>query len=327
MNSTSSDILLGPVVMRKAILLTTVALGFFAFFAVTSARADDAPSTPADASRATCVSAYESVQIAMKRSLLSEAREHARTCLSPVCSASLQPDCAAWLAEIDTKQPSFVVRYRDRRGTSRTDVAVFVDGRRIADSIDGRGVPVDPGAHVVRIEPALEGPLEARRVFTEGAKLEMVDFAGTPAFTLPVEPTPLRRPTPLTAWLAAGVGTLGAASFATFAIWGKTGQNSLDESCKPTCPEPDVARVHARYVVADVSLGVSLVGFASAALFYFFRPTPRPERRTAGLTRHDRATSNPDRIRNPVALNTRSLRPHVQSAGAGFMVGVQGVLP
>jgi hypothetical protein len=221
------------------------------------------------ATLASCVSAYENVQTAMKRGQLAAAREQVRVCLDGSCSRTLRSDCATWLTEIDTRQPSLVVGYQDARGTSRSDVVVFVDGLRVAKSLNGSGLAIDPGPHVVRIEPTAEKPMEERRVFQDG-KVETMNFMRAPIAVAAPRQAP-ERPIPATAWTAFGVAALGAVSFATFAIWGRLGQNTLD-GCRPDCPGDDVSGVRTRYTVADVSLGVTFVGLAAATLFYLFRP-------------------------------------------------------
>jgi hypothetical protein len=290
--------------------------------------AQTAMQTDAAATRAACVTAYESMQTAMKRSSLATAREHARVCLDDACSPALRTDCATWLTEIDKKQASFVVRYRDAKGTSRADVVVFVDGKRVATSLDGRGILVDPGPHLVRIEPSGDKPMEEPHVFNEGAKLSSVDFSRTPSaeplLIRTIKPAEASRPIPLSTWVAGGIGAAAALSFVTFAIWGKTGQNRLDQ-CRPNCSEPDVSRVHDHYLIADVSLGVSAAGLAAALLLYVLRPsqTAEPETVAQGVARRSR--------KNEQASATRpwfsGTAPLVRVGSDSATIGLQGALP
>lgn len=298
--------------------------------------------------REMCVTAYESVQTAMKRSTLTQAREQARICLDAACSSALRSDCATWLVDIDARQPTFVVEYRDPTGATRSDVAVFIDNAKVASVLDGRGIAVDPGPHRVRVEPAGEKPMEERHIFREGAKLEPVTFSRAPTEALKPERSPdeigAQRPVPTSTLIAGGVGVLGAVSFATFAIWGKVGQNNLDSTCKPTCTAADVSSVHSRYVVADISLAVSIVGLASAALFYAFRPTQStsPRARESQSLRqlrsvygaHGRVASNesgvgaaPSSASRSVGLGPLAILPDVRAVRSGATFGIQGILP
>jgi hypothetical protein len=216
--------------------------------------------------REACVDAYEQSQVAIKRGELSKGRDLVRVCLDSACPPRLQADCATWLTEIETKQPTIVVSYRDRRNVQRTDVEVFVDGKSVATKLDGRGIAVEPGAHTVRIQPADDQPMEEKRVVREGVKLDPVEFSRA----VKAPPTrivlPPERPIPTMAFVAGGVGVLGFAGFTTFAILGKTAQNELDNTCVTNCTDVEVSKVRSRYLVADISLAVGVVGLTSAVL-------------------------------------------------------------
>jgi len=73
-------------------------------------------------------------------------------------------------------------------------------------------------------------------------------------------------------YVLGGVGAAAAASFAYFAISGHSAFNQL-EQCKPNCRRSDVRDVRTKYLLADVSLGVSVVALATAG-YFLFRPAP-----------------------------------------------------
>jgi hypothetical protein len=75
------------------------------------------------------------------------------------------------------------------------------------------------------------------------------------------------------AYVLGGVGIAAAASFGYFALSGHSGMSSLSD-CKPFCATSDVQSVRTKYLIADISLGVSLVALASAA-GYWLLSTPK----------------------------------------------------
>jgi hypothetical protein len=296
--------------------------------------------------RETCVDSYEQAQVAIKRGELSKARDLVRVCLDSACSSRLQSDCATWLTEIESKQPTIVVSYKDRKGVQRTDVEVFVDGKSVAAQTNGRGIPVDPGPHLVRIVPVGDEPMEEQRVVREGVKLDAVEFSRAPkilATTAPVAPP--ERPFPVSAIVAGSVGLVGLGSFATFAILGKTAQNNLDNTCVDRCSDSEVATVRQRYLIADISLAVGVVGVTSAVLLYVFRPAvaagssdktnPAADTKSAStwapLLASERTALGRSTSPRQAALRGWLLRgwfaPDVQVVSGGAVVGWQGTLP
>jgi hypothetical protein len=281
--------------------------------------------------REACVEAYEQSQVAIKRGELSKGRDLVRVCLDSACPPRLQADCATWLTEIETKQPTIVVSYKDRRSVQRTDVEVFVDGKSVATKLDGRGIAVEPGAHTIRIQPTDDQPMEEKRVVREGVKLDPVEFsravkAAPTRIVLPPE-----RPIPTSAFIAGGVGVLGLAGFTTFAILGKTAQNELDNTCVPNCSDSEVSKVRSRYLIADISLAVGVVGLTSAVLLYAFRPEVE-----ASSADGDRKSPGPTVALPPNAQLRPARRvaqargwwaPDVQAVPGGGMLGLQGTWP
>jgi hypothetical protein len=73
-------------------------------------------------------------------------------------------------------------------------------------------------------------------------------------------------------WALGGVGVAALASFAFFGITGKHDESNLRSTCAPACADSDVSAIHTKYVVADVSLAVSVASLGVAAYLYFSQP-------------------------------------------------------
>jgi hypothetical protein len=104
----------------------------------------------------------------------------------------------------------------------------------------------------------------------------------SPVATRPIAPSSAppaeRRPIPWYAYATAGLGVVAAGGFAAFAIAGASGKSDL-EQCRPDCSASDISDVRARFITADVFLGVSLVALGATAILYLTRPTTVDERR------------------------------------------------
>jgi hypothetical protein len=97
------------------------------------------------------------------------------------------------------------------------------------------------------------------------------------------------RPTPVLVYVLGGVGVAALGSFAFFAASGKQKENEMFDECAPGCPQEDADSMRTRYLIADVSLGVSLLSLGTATVLYFTRPTVMEKtaraRTHVGLTR------------------------------------------
>jgi hypothetical protein len=72
--------------------------------------------------------------------------------------------------------------------------------------------------------------------------------------------------------ISGGVAVVALGAFTYFALSGNAIQSDL-EACKPNCQNPDdLDRMHARYLMADISLGVALVSVGVGAYVWLKEP-------------------------------------------------------
>jgi hypothetical protein len=150
-------------------------------------------------SKQECAAAYDKVQSSRDQGKLLEARRQAVTCSAPTCSVYVTKDCSQWLAELDASLPTVVFTVRDPAGADASAVRITVDGTVIAEKLDGKAVPMDPGEHVVRFEMAGAAPLEQKVLIRQGERNRTL-VAAFKAGSSP-DPAPAGGPTP-----GAGVG-------------------------------------------------------------------------------------------------------------------------
>ncbi|WP_437760705.1 hypothetical protein [Sorangium sp. So ce1389] len=149
----------------------------------------------AQPSKRACAAAYERAQGLRRDGKLIAAREALIACSQPTCPAAAVADCGPWLAEVEKSLPSVVIAAREAGGRERLDVRVLVDGRLLAATLDGKALPVDPGPHTFRYEPAGGPAVEERVLIREGEKNRAITvILGAPPAGGPPSPRPLAAP-------------------------------------------------------------------------------------------------------------------------------------
>ncbi|WP_438011704.1 hypothetical protein WME89_25535 [Sorangium sp. So ce321] len=149
----------------------------------------------AQPSKRACAAAYERAQGLRRDGKLIAAREALIACSQPTCPAAAVADCGPWLAEVEKSLPSVVIAARDAGGRERLDVRVLVDGRLLAATLDGKALPVDPGPHTFRYEPAGGPAVEERVLIREGEKNRAITvILGSPPAGAPPSPRPIVAP-------------------------------------------------------------------------------------------------------------------------------------
>lgn len=216
--------------------------------------------------RAECFDAYEQGQRHRKARELGAARKSFISCSNDVCPASIKSECARWAGEVETDIPTVILSARRAGGRDLADVRVTLDGAELTRSLDGRALEIDPGEHVFRFEAEGQSVQQTWviREREKGRVLALVfDEPDTSELT---RPSAGRSPLP---WIFGGVGLVALGSFTYFGLHGRSQQSSLDDrGCKPRCPQDDVDDLERSYLVANVSLGVSLLALGGAAYFY-----------------------------------------------------------
>jgi hypothetical protein len=226
---------------------------------------------------ATCVKASEVGQSLRDEGKYLRAREKFLVCSRDVCPSVVRRDCAGWLTEVDGSLPSVVISATDS-GHDVSDVKVTIDGTAVAGKLEGKPIPLDPGAHALRYEHAGQPPVDDQIVVRAGEKnrLLKVSFGsvaplapamkpGTPA------PPPVQqaRPASPIAYVLGGVGVVGLVGWAYFGVSGKADVDSMRSSCEPNCSSSAVSHAKTKLALADVGMAVGIAGVVSGGIVFF----------------------------------------------------------
>jgi hypothetical protein len=240
------------------------------FFGAGPALADD---------KLTCVHAADAAQEQRTAGKLLDARASLHTCAREVCPALVRSDCTQWLSEVEASMPTIVIRAQNARGDDLSDVQVDLDGRRMADRLEGLPIDVDPGPHVLvwrrggksARQEIVVHTAEKNRTVT--LRVETTDVL--PASISSDAPPPDKRFRPgAAAWILAGVAVVGAASFGSFASRGTSEVREMRNECAGHCPASRVDAAQEKLLVADISLGAALVSAGVATYLFWRAATP-----------------------------------------------------
>lgn len=221
-------------------------------------------------SKEECVAAHGNAQTERASSHLRAARTELLLCASSTCPGPVTAECVPWLAEVERAMPTAVFEAREPDGSDAVELTVLVDGTKVADRLDGRAVPLDPGAHVIRF--VRRGTAVERRVVLgegEKARLVRIDLAAPP-------PPSVQASAPTwPIWVLGAVSVASLGAFGGFALGGLSKEHALDR-CSPRCSPEQTDPVHRDYVVADVFLGIGIAAAAAATLLVLLRPHHPP---------------------------------------------------
>jgi hypothetical protein len=233
-----------------------------------------------------CLAAHPAAQRLRQDGKLRASRAELLVCARAVCPGVVRSECGRWLSEVDELTPSIVVSAREARGGDVTNARVIADGETAAQRLDGREIALDPGAHTIRVQASGYEPSDLEVVLHERERARPLAFTmkSTVVEPAPRPTTPLRtdatpsssgpeaRPVPASVYVLGAIGVVALGSFTWFGLSGRSEYFDLKDSCGPGCSQSDVGSMRTKLIVADVSLGVSVVALGAAAYLLLTRP-------------------------------------------------------
>ncbi len=275
--------------------------------------------------KAACVDAYGRAQSLRDANQLLGARDQLRVCARTVCTKFIAKDCAAWLVDVESRISSVVLTAKDASGADIGTATVSVDGKVIAQQLDGHAIEVDAGRHTFAFTLPDGSKVEQAYTVREGQKAQQVAVTmpapRPPSGAGPEAPAPLwgGDTPPATkgshwsgrktlAVVTAGVGVAGLGVGAAFGLSAIASFKSQRDNCHSSAPGDcvDPAQAQKAHEAAATASTISTVGFIAggalaAAGAVLFLTTPRNSGEPEGKT--------------PTGLQ---VLPSVSPAGAGM---------
>ena len=248
-------------------------------FAAGIAAAPLATTTAAHAGSKECVAAADDGQKLRDDGKLNAAREKFILCAAKACPGVVSRQCSQWLVETEKDMPTMTFRALDDEGKETVDVKVLVDGGKVSNTIDAHALALDPGEHKVRFERADGRAIEEKVLLRPGEKNRLIELSfqvktpppppETPKVVTP--PPPAAEPdrsfhVPLLGWVGLGVGVAGGVMTAAFAISANSAESDLRSTCAPTCDSSQKSSIDTKVVLANVGLGIGIVGLGVAVV-------------------------------------------------------------
>ena len=265
-------------------------LGYAATMAVvTASAAFGAKDARADDAKEKCANSYDQAQKLKREGKLKEARKELVVCGSEKCPSVLVPYCVQMLKDVDDATPTVLIVAHDEKGQSIDDVRVIVDGEVVAEKLDGRAMPINPGSHMFRLEHAGAPAWEDKVLVTEGEHGHRIEptfgvkqgQSNGASTTGPLAPTKASSSSSSSApsssfpvWpigLSFGIGGAG------LILGGVTGglafstKSSLDSACHPknNCPatsSSDISKLNTLSTVSTVGFVVGGAGVGTGII-------------------------------------------------------------
>jgi hypothetical protein len=230
--------------------------------------------------RAACVSSYERGQEARRAGSLREAAREFATCGDDSCPAITKTDCVTWLGEVAAATPSVSLVVLDAEGRDLTEGRVQIDGEVVAESLDGKALPVDPGKRAIQVTTSAGAVVSETVLIREGEKLRRVELRlGGPRGA----PAPSSGGPSIATWV---VGAAGGAALIGFGVVGGLGlaeRSDAESTCAPRCTDATVASIEDKFLIADVLLGVGLAALGAAIVIGIVTWEDRDRRASARL--------------------------------------------
>jgi hypothetical protein len=233
-----------------------------------------------------CVTASTEGQTARDEGKLQTAKERLLACSQEQCPSVVRKSCEQWLADVNERIPSVVVRLQDADGNDITDVAGSLDGNPI--TFDGRPIVLDPGQHVAKLTTADGRKAEQKFLVAEREQSRLINVRLPAVQREPVTASASTTPEgkgfspPTGAWILGGVGVVGLASFTYFGLKAKGDLNDLKGSCSPNCTSDQTSSGRNAATVADVSLAIGSAALIGAVVWTLLAPS-QSEKQSASL--------------------------------------------
>ena len=232
-----------------------------------------------------CITTYEDSVPLRKNHQLKAARAKLLVCSAESCPADIRAECMSRVADIDASMPTVVFEAKDAAGAIVFAVKVNMDGRVLAERLQGSALPIDPGEHTFTFEVAGRPSVEKHLMIFEGEKLrrERVEFealaAAQPSPAAPAamaEAPRLEQPAPPAAKLSLGKAKIaavalgvGVAATGVGVAYGFVAMSRRDEAssiCPSECADmKGVNAWHDAHSAGNIATGGFIVGAVGIA--------------------------------------------------------------
>jgi hypothetical protein len=225
-----------------------------------------------------CIASAIAGQRLQKEEKFAEAQARFFECAKPECPAEVTSSCTGFLRSAQDLMPSILIVLKGADGKERVatqQTVLLVDGKPLPGALrTSDPISLNPGAHEIRVTgDGIEVTQKITlRKFEKGRLLSFQQGPSPVIQPAPAKPgtaaAPAKTAIPTMAYVAGGAALVGLGVFTAFGIMGIN--DRANSACNTGCAEQDYSRVQSKFLVADIALGVGVVGAVAAAAFLLF---------------------------------------------------------
>lgn len=209
---------------------------------------------------AECIRTHADAQVLVKAGKLLEARKKFEACAIADCPKVIQKDCKNLGKTVEKSISTLRLSLLEPDGKAINGFEVELDGTALPLSASEDFIEVDPGERRFRLTAPDYPAADVTVAVREGQKHRSVVVQFAPR-------DPASGKIHNLGQILMGVGAFGMVTFAAFEVSARIDQGELGDRASRPRTDRDyelVDRMHTKYVVADVSLGVGLVSLGVA---------------------------------------------------------------
>ena len=246
-------------------------------------------SRAADPTMADCLSASETSIKLRRDHHLREARQQLLECAALTCPVEVRSECERRVVAVNAAIPTLVFEAKDAAGNDLSAVTVTMDGKPLADRLEGTAISLDPGTHSFRFEAAGYAPSEKSFVLHEGEKdrRERIVFGAPPAgaHAAPpkgdgASPAAADRGSSSSSWgplktvglVAGGAGIIGIGIGTAFGLMAASDKSNANCDANGYCASGPLSDAHSHATVSTVGFVAGGVLLAAGVTLVIFGP-------------------------------------------------------
>jgi hypothetical protein len=211
-----------------------------------------------------CIQAHAKAQELEGTGRLFEALGEFETCSSSSCPKLIQKDCKVLRKTVEEAISTLDVVVVEPSGRPPVDYRIELEDREVAPTTLYQNLPVDPGLRHLKVRAPERPATQVSIVVRPKEKHQRVIIQLPPVEPLASE---MRK----ASYVLAGIGGLGILSFTGFAISGYLDEDELKGRPRTVSRRSDYQladTMRTKYLIADVSLGISLVSLGAATYLW-----------------------------------------------------------
>jgi hypothetical protein len=224
-----------------------------------------------DPTWADCIQANEESIRLQRGDQLREARERLLVCAARTCPGEVRAQCEQHLVDVNASIPTIVFEAKDVAGNDLSAVRVSMDGKPLADRLEGAAISIDPGSHSFHFESHGLPPVDKSFVLHQGEKERREPIAfGAP---VPTQSASSWSPLRTVGLVTAGAGIVGLGIGSVFGAMAISDKGNARCDANGTCASGSLNNAYNHATASTVGFVAGGVLLATGVGVVLFAPS------------------------------------------------------